>query len=288
MSVDLSVIIRTDFRERDKEEATLKKLEETAAILNKSEGTTSYLVDTDDSFDRWCIRDLSEGHFFIELWLFNGFWHMETSFGYHQYFTRTMGIRKTIYGYAMLLGQKDVWPCEEYYTWNSGILEEPTRTFEEWKEYCVDRIKHEIKEYDAREILERKDYYYDGDGVRHDTFEDYHKKKSVYNEHFSGYTLLEMNKIAPIIYLQKDSKKYLVNTDTLEFVTGGPIDAYDMLDTSHYSWVKKDKLTAILSPEGKLVSDFMKAHFYSNGDYEEDRQYHEYIRDLDSDFVMEI
>ena len=135
MSVDLSVIIRTDFRERDKEEATLKKLEETAAILNKSEGTTSYLVDTDDSFDRWCIRDLSEGHFFIELWLFNGFWHMETSFGYHQYFTRTMGIRKTIYGYAMLLGQKDVWPCEEYYTWNSGILEEPTRTFEEWKEY---------------------------------------------------------------------------------------------------------------------------------------------------------
>ena len=60
MSVDLSVIIRTNFRKRDNEEATLKKLEETAVILNKSEGTTSYLVDTDDSFDRWCIRDFSE------------------------------------------------------------------------------------------------------------------------------------------------------------------------------------------------------------------------------------
>ena len=34
MSVDLSVIIRTNFRKRDNEEATLKKLEETAVILN--------------------------------------------------------------------------------------------------------------------------------------------------------------------------------------------------------------------------------------------------------------
>ncbi len=287
MSVDLSVIIRTDFRKRDNEEATLKKLEETAAILNKSEGTTSYVVDTDDSFDQWCIRDDDDDHY-LYLELYNGFWHMETSFRYHQYFTKTMDVRKTIYGYAMLLGQTDAWLCEEFYTWNCGILEEPTRTFEEWKEYCVDRIKHEIKEYDTREVLERKKYFYDGDGVRHDSFEDYHKKMRVYSEHFSGYTLLEMNKVAPIIYLQKDSRKYLVNTDTLEFVTGGPIDAYDMLDTSHYSWVRKENLTAILSPEGKLVSDFMKAHFYSNGNYDEDRRYHEYIRDLDSDFVMEI
>lgn len=288
MSVDLSVIIRTDFRERDNEEATLKKLEETAAILNKSEGTTSFVVDKDDSFDQWCIRDNDYVHFFMRLELFNGFWHMETGFRYHQYFTKTMDIRNTIYGYAMLLGQTDAWLCEEYYTWNSGILEEPTRTFEEWKEYCVDRIKHVIREYDAREVLERRDYFYYGDGVRHDSFEDYHKKMRVYSEYFSGYTLLEMNNVAPIIYLQKDSRKYLVNTDTIEFITGGPIDAYDMLDTCHYSWVKKDKLTAILSPEGKLVSDFMKAHFYSNGDYEEDGQYHEYIRNLDSDFVMEI
>lgn len=98
MSVDLSVIIRTDFRKRDNEEATLKKLEETAAILNKSEGTTSYVVDTDDSFDQWCIRD--DDHY-LYLELYNGFWHMETSFRYHQYFTKTMGIRKTIYDYAI-------------------------------------------------------------------------------------------------------------------------------------------------------------------------------------------
>lgn len=65
MSVDLSVIIRTDFQKRDNREATLKELEETAAILNKSEGTTSYVVDKDDSFDQWCIRDLSDGNITI-------------------------------------------------------------------------------------------------------------------------------------------------------------------------------------------------------------------------------
>ena len=32
----------------------------------------------------------------------------------------------------------------------------------------------------------------------------------------------------------------------------------------------------------------MKAHFYSNGDYEEDGKYHEYIRTLEGTFELEI
>ena len=132
-----------------------KKLEETAAILNKAEGVYSYFVDTDDSFDRWCIRDIDDRHFFMELWLFNGFWHMETSFGDHQYFTKTMGIRKTVYDYAVLLGQTEVWPCSEYYTWNSGIFEDHLRTFEEWEEYCIKQIGHEILKLNLNAIWGR-------------------------------------------------------------------------------------------------------------------------------------
>lgn len=288
MSVDLSIIIKTDFRKRHDKVATLKKLEETAAILNKAEGTNSYFVDTEDTFDQWCIRDNDEGHFFIELWLFNGFWHMETSFGEHQYFTKTMGVRKSVYDYTILLGQTEALPCSEFYTWNSKIFDDYLITFEGWEEYCVKRMGHEIKAFNLNEVLERKDLFYHSDGVCHDTFIDFHKKMKVYNDLYSDYTLLEMNKVGPMLYLQKDSKKYLLNTDTLEFITGGPIDAYDMLDTCQYAWVKRNKETAIVSPKGELVSNFMKAHFYSKGDYDENRNYHEYIRTLEGTFVLEI
>ena len=292
MSVSLSIIIKTDFRKRHDREATLKKLEETAAILNKAEGVESYFVDTDDTFDQWCIRGIDDEHYFdhflMEVYLFNGFLHLDTAFRDHQYFTKTLGIRKTIYDYATSLGQTEAWPCSEFYTWNSGILENHLRTFEEWEEYCIKRMGHEIKDFNLGEVLERKELFYYNDGVCHDTFEDYHKKMKVYNDLYSDYTLLEMNKVGPMLYLQKDSKKYLLNTDTQEFITGGPIDAYDMLDTCQYAWVKKNKETAIVSPRGELVSDFMKAHFFSQGDYDEDRKYHEYIRTLEGIFELEI
>ena len=288
MSVSLSIIIKNDFRMRHDRDATLKKLEETAAILNEAEGIDSYFVDTDDTFDQWCIRDSDDGHFFMELWLFNGFWHMETSFGDHQYYVKTMGIRKTVYDYVSSLGQTEAWPCSEFYTWNSGILENHLRTFKDWEEFCVKRMGHEIMDLKLNEILERKEYFYHSDGVCHDTFEDYHKKMRVYNDLYSDFSLLEMNKVGPMLYLQKDSKKYLLNTDKLEFITGGPVDAYDMLDTCQYAWVKKNKETAIVSPKGELVSNFMKAHFYSQGDYDKDRNYHEYIRTLEGTFELEI
>ena len=292
MSVSLSIIIKTDFRKRHDRDATLKKLEETAAILNKAEGVKSYFVDTDDTFDQWCIRGIDDehyfDHFFMEVWLFNGFLVFETAFRDHQYFTKTLGIRKTVYDYATSLGQTEAWPCSEFYTFNSDALENYLRTFEEWEEYCVKKMGHEIKDFNLGEVIERKELFYHSDGVCHDTFEDYHKKMRAYNDLYSDFTLLEMNKVGPMLYLQKDSKKYLLNTDTLEFITGGPIDAYDMLDTCQYAWVKKNKETAIVSPKGELVSDFMKAHFYSQGDYDEDRNYHEYIRTLEGLFELEI
>ena len=58
-------------------DATLKKLEEIAALLNKAEGVNSYFVDTDETFDQWCIREIDDEHYFdhflMEVSLFNGF-----------------------------------------------------------------------------------------------------------------------------------------------------------------------------------------------------------------------
>ena len=88
MGYDCSIMIRTDFRKRHDKEATLKKLEETAAILNNAEGANSYVVRIDDTFDKWCITEGDDEQFFMNLELYNGFWHMETGFGYFQCFEK--------------------------------------------------------------------------------------------------------------------------------------------------------------------------------------------------------
>lgn len=288
MGVDLCVIIKSNFRKREDRDATILKLRETADLLNSTMGENRYYPDLTEAGGELCIRDSNENDDFMSLELYNGFWLMDTAWRHHQYYIKNMWLRKMIYDYVILLGQNDAWPCAEYYAWNSNILEDPTRTFEEWEQYCIDKLKHGIEDLDINEILYRKELFYNGDSIQHDTFADYHKKMKVYNELYRDYTLLEMNKVGPMLYLQKDCKKYLLNTDNLEFITGGAIDGYDMLDTSQYAWVKIGKEIAIVSPEGKLVSDFMKAHFFSQGGHEKDGMYHEYIRNIEGTFELEI
>ena len=48
----------------------------------------------------------------------------------------------------------------------------------------------------------------------------------------------------------------------------------------------KNKKKALFSNEGKQIIDFRDAHFYSKHEYEDG--YHQRIRDLDSDFELDI
>lgn len=271
---------------RHDREATLKKLEETAFLLNNAEGANSYVVWTDDTFDQWCIRDSDDGHFFMELWLFNGFWHMETGFNYSQYFYKVHSIRRCVYEYAKILGEKEAWPCDERFSWNSDVLSDYCRTFEDWIALCEKELGKKIEKLDIRDVMNSKDQFYQGDLVYYDSFEDYHQKEKIYKEQYSDYDLLEMLDVGPLLYLKKDGKKYMLNTEINSFLTGGPIDSFQMVDTCHYFTLIKDKKKALFSNEGKQITDFGDAHFYSKHEYE--GGYHQRIRDLDSDFVLDI
>ena len=92
--------------------------------------------------------------------------------------------------------------------------------------------------------------------------------------------------VGPLLYLKKDGKKYMLNIETNSFLTDGPIDSYQMVDTCHYFTLIKDKKKALFSNEGTQITDFRNAHFYSKHEYE--GGYHNRIRDLDSDFVLDI
>ena len=288
MGYDFSVMIKTDFRKRHDREATLNKLEETCALLNRSEGACSYVVDTEDDFDRWCIRDSDdEGHFFMELWLFNGFWHMETGFGYFQYFEKVHSIRRSVYEYVLLLGEKEAWPCDERYSWNSGALTDYCCSFEDWISYCENRLGNRIKNLDICDVMNSKKQFYVGDLVYHDSYDDYHQKMRLYKANYSNYDLLEMLDVGPLLYLMRNGKKYMLSTESNSFLTGGPIDSFQMVDSCHYFVLIKNKKKALFSNEGKQITDFVDAHFYSKNEWEGET-YHNYIRDLDSDFVIEI
>ena len=286
MGYDCSVMIKTDFRKRHDRNATLKKLEETAAMLNDTEGANSYIVDTNNEFDRWCIRESDDEQFILNLELYNGFWHMETGFGYYQYFEKAYGIRRGIYEYVKFFGETEAWPCDERFSWNSDVLSDYCRTFEEWIALCEKYLEKKIEKLDIRDVMNCKDEFYQGDLIYYDSFEDYHKKEKIYKEKYSDYDLLEMLDVGPLLYLKKEGKEYMLNTDTNSFLTGGPIDGYQMVDTCHYFTLIKDNKKALFSNEGKQITDFRKAHFYSKHEYE--GGYHNRIRDLDSEFVIEI
>ena len=286
MGYDCSIMIKTDFRKRHEKEATLKKLEETAAILNNAEGANSFVVWTDDSFNQWCIREGDDEQFFMELGLFNGFWHMETGFHYSQYFYKAHSIRRSVYEYVKLLGEKEAWPCDERFSWNSHVLSDYCRTFEDWVALCEKELGKKIEKLNIRDVMNRKDQFYQGDLVYYDSFEDYHQKEKIYKKLYSDYDLLEMLDVGPLLYLKKDGKKYMLNIETNSFLTDGPIDSYQMVDTCHYFTLIKDKKKALFSNEGTQITDFRNAHFYSKHEYE--GGYHNRIRDLDSDFVLDI
>ena len=286
MGYDCSIMIKTDFRKRHDRKATLKKLEETAAILNSAEGANSYVVCTDDSFNQWCIREGDDEQFFMELGLFNGFWHMETGFHYSQYFYKAHSIRRSVYEYVKLLGEKEAWPCDERFSWNSHVLSDYCRTFEDWVALCEKELGKKIEKLNIRDVMNRKDQFYQGDLVYYDSFEDYHQKEKIYKKLYSDYDLLEMLDVGPLLYLKKDGKKYMLNIETNSFLTDGPIDSYQMVDTCHYFTLIKDKKKALFSNEGTQITDFRNAHFYSKHEYE--GGYHNRIRDLDSDFVLDI
>lgn len=287
MGYDLSIMIKTDFRKRHDKEATLKKLEETAALLNNRDGAGSYIVDTYDGFDQWCIRETGDDHFFMEMWLFNGFWHMETGFGYYQYFDRTTTIRRYVYDYIILLGEKEAWPCDERYSWNSDLLSNYCCSFEKWMELSEKKLGKKFAKLNYHDVMNRKEWFYNGELVYHDTFEDYHQKLKLYKEQYSNYDLLEMLNVGPLLYLMHDGKKYMLNTDTNEFLTGGPVDGFQMVDTCHYFTLIKNNKKVLFSHEGKQLTDFRTAHFYSKVEHE-GRNCFWRIRDLDSDFVIDI
>ncbi len=118
MGVDISHIIRHDFRNLKDHDASLKYAKDTIETLMKK----LHLYGTDDFF--W-LEDDDESIRFrlpvydVELSLHNGFWQMESFRHYCQIVMHDgdyFWLRRLTFDIAKTLGQNEAWYAEEYYT----------------------------------------------------------------------------------------------------------------------------------------------------------------------------
>ncbi|MBO4722935.1 MAG: hypothetical protein J5629_08375 [Muribaculaceae bacterium] len=179
MGVDMSMVVRNDFRQRHDITATVKKLSETAEMLCHALKTNDLLLDFhyDDNYFR-IYDDRDDDEFlseFFDIQLFNGFWLIDTAWRYHQYFNycdERFWLREMLYKYVILLGQNEAYPCSEYSVWNNKNWEDEKMTFEKWQQSCIKDLGHDIQTLDIEDVKLYKDTFYDKDSVYLDTFSD--------------------------------------------------------------------------------------------------------------------
>ena len=111
----------------------------------------------------------------MQIELYNGFWHIETAWRYHQYFNifeNRFWLREKLFKYVKLLGCTKAYACAEYMTWNSGFWKEEQTTFDYWLAECVKDMGHEISILNTEDVRASTDPFYYKDQIYLDTFAD--------------------------------------------------------------------------------------------------------------------
>ena len=171
MSVDVSHIIKTDFRYTGHDDAwqfilqTIDMFKTVYDLQNTTE-------------DDWEL-DKEELKFRLpcdeyDFYLRNGFWVIESYDHYCQiavHIGRYFWLRENIYDLAKVLGQDEVWYAQEFYTWNGGPLYDYNCSLEEWIDFVKRKTKHDIPEFDAEWVIFAGDEF-QYEPVYHDTFKD--------------------------------------------------------------------------------------------------------------------
>jgi len=157
---------------------------------------------------------------FMHLQLYNGFWHVEMSFNYYQYFYKSLQLRKELYELARLLGESEIWPCSEHYSFNSSAVKlgDELLDFDMWKQQASKGLGKPIPTLDIEDVLNCKYRFYDSEEVYFDPCLDYNEKVKVCESAFKEYKITKLLSSGPCVLLEKDNKLYLLNTETNKFV----------------------------------------------------------------------
>ena len=175
MGVDLCLIVKNRFAQRENHATTLSIIEETVVKLNSKLNTDVFKVFQDEDNDEFTIMDSRQDGDFIDISIYNGFWMIDTGWRYHQYFNiidDQLWLRERMYKYIPLLEASEAYVCAEYCAWNNALWKDSKMTFADWEDLCRRELGHDIEILDLNDVKNREEYYYNKDAVYLDKFED--------------------------------------------------------------------------------------------------------------------
>lgn len=263
MGVDISHIIRHDFRDVDDKKTSKKFVEETITALKKN----LLIQNADDGFEYNHDCEVNETTFRlpiydVEFTLHNGFWQIESFYHYCQIVIHD-GLRRLTFDIAKALGQNEAWYAEEYYTWNGNGCEKPETTFEQWMEHSLNMYGKPIPEFDKTAIMAQGDgHFIDYEPIYHDRFKDFKELYDNIQSKISGYRLLGLYNIGNgYLRCERDGLLFLIDERTLRPMFDEPVDGILQSLNGPEFIIRKNGLSAVFDMDGKQLTEFVKGVF---------------------------
>ncbi len=269
MGVDLSCIVRNRFTERNNKRACEAFIAETIEKLSAKYcvGKGVFNMEYDDDYDDYSIT--TEMWDIMRIQLCAGMWHIECGVHYCQLFFKDQSWRLLMQEIADALGEKELWLCDEYCTWNTPYLPHDLAhtPFEEWLSCISSNIKGcedgVIPDYPTEAVLQRQNgESYPSYEAYHDTTNLYLTQKAEIDRQLNGFKVVGLDGVGCFIPVSKDGKLYLMNTETKELLTKGCIEEYeDTLNSAGFVVVQNGKRT-LYDLRGHKMSQPTKEPFY--------------------------
>ena len=267
MGVDISHIIRHDFRQVKDKKAAKAFVDKTIDRLKKN----LLIQDVDDCFEYYHDDERNETTFRlpiydVEFTLHNGFWQIESYYHYCQIVMHNgdyFWLRRITFDIARALGQDEAWYAEEFYTWNGGVCEVPESTFEEWLESSIKRYGKNLPEFDQDSIMAQGyEQIPDYEPIYHDSFKECKELYNKLQSKLGEYKLLGLDRTGNgYLRCAKDGRLFLINEETLKPMFDEPIEGMLQSLNGPEFIVKKNGLSAVFDMDGNQLTDYVEGRF---------------------------
>ncbi len=267
MGVDISHIIRHDFRQVEDKEASKAFVFKTMEQLKKN----LHILEVDDCFEYRHYDEDNETTFSlpiydVEFTLHNGFWQIESFCHYCQivmHHGEHFGLRRLTFDIARALGQDEAWYAEEYYTWNGCGCSTPEITFEQWMERAKESYGKSIPEFDQASIMAQGDVHIPKyEPIYHDSFKECKELFNKLQKKLGEYKLLGLDQTGNgYLRCEKDGMLFLINEESLKPMFEEPIESMLQSLNGPEFIIKKNGLSAVFDMNGKQLTEFVKGNF---------------------------
>ena len=264
MGVDITHIIRHDFKDVKNRDSAMDFVKETIEKLKKN----LHIYGVDEKFA--IVEEFGTILFHlpicdVEFELHNGFWDIESYYHYCQIVMHQgdyFWLRRKTFDIARALGQNEAWYAAEYYTWNGGNIEEADVPFEEWIEF-VNKEYGPIPEFSQDAIIKQGDVHIpDYEPVYHDSFKECIEIFEKVQSSLKDYSLLGIEYVGNGFFrCEKDGGLYLINSENLKPMFNEPVEAILQSLNGPEFVVKKNGLSAVFDKNGKQLTDFVPSSF---------------------------